>query len=475
MAITWKNVTGPDFSSSSNILNRAESAFDRAITGLTDIGADQREMNIFKAGEQRAADIQQGKEAILSGSATLDDWKKMNLEDTLSPYQDTKVRAELMDYFNKRDDTLREETKADLSIERSGQIIRHADAQELRNQAEEKRKDVRLAIASDGNRRANEKHDEWERVILQNRSDEDRLTAIQNVISNMVADDATEDDINETIESMLAEIDENGKPIISTRIAKQVRNIGTQGMKDATTLVGEERTKFDEGTALIQAKYNNEGIGYQTDPVTGKILMKDGVKVKSLGLAGLDYGIQENNEIISKFQETEKTILDNAKGFKTRNAALESMLSKGEGSEDNLSDLKGEVDEEVKGVQERVIKSVKEQLIAKGVPEYYIDKNLKGLRLNEELVVSALSATTATEDFWGEDYDITNLAPFRSRLQADAVSFYTSKILAEQATLMNKSLESDKSAIQKKIASETEELKRNILSKAENESIIKGK
>lgn len=469
MAITWRNIEAPDFNSASRMMDRSADSFDKALNAFQNIGNDQRNMNLFKQGEERASNIQSGKEAILNGSATLDDWKNLDLGNTLEPYQDTKTREALMDFFNQRDDTLREETKADLSIDQANQSMRLADAQNKRAIADEARKDVRLNIDRAQAGRQAKLFNQQQNDYFTNKASEAQINSAAQLVNRMVADNIPEDEIRNTMEDHLKATNPDGSPMFTAATANTIKALTNQGIVEFNTLTTSEQQKLTDETNRLNAHYNLVGIGTRVDPRTGKT-------IPAAGLDEINLGIQKADEVINNFTDTEKNIIEQAAGYKSRNEYLAAQLSKGIDSEGNLEDLKTEVNDAVNSINDNSAKKVFTSLTTgkDAISKEAANRFLKDNPINEQLVIAALSATTAKEDWFGEDYDIENLAPFKQKLELDSVRYLLDKFRVQQAKGFKLNYESAKSRIESEKLKEINKYSKALKEAPKNKKIILG-
>lgn len=477
-AITWRNVEAPDFNAASRMMDRSADSFDKALSTFDNIAQNQRNMNLFEQGAERESNIQSGKEAILDGSATLDDWKNLNLDNTLAPYQDTKTRAALMDFYNQRDDMLREETKADLSIDQANQSMRLAEAQNKRAIAEDGRQRIRLGIAQKQAANQQRAYDQQQDDYFKGKADEVQVDGAAQLINSMVAQNAPADDIQKAIEQHVAAKNPDGTPVFSNTVATKIKALAAQGIVEVNTLTSNEKDQLALKTEEIQTKYNKAGIGHQTDKAGKPIKDADGKLIPTAGLNVLNYSIENADAIISKFDNTEKTVLENAKGFQDRNAFLANQLAVApDDSSGNLKDLKTEVNDRVIAVNDLVTKNIYESLTTgeDAITHAAAERFLKDNRINEALIISALSATTATEDWMGEDYDINNLAPFSQKLELDANRYIMDKFRAEQAKNNKKVWENQKTKINSEQVKEVASFTKLLREAKTNKDIIMGK
>lgn len=111
MAITWKNMVAPDFTTTGQLLNSAGNSFESALKGLNDMVTDYQTMQ--QNSEKKVIDrnTQLAREAI-ANLKTIEDYQNTTFEDIIGKYGEMINRDEIFTAYDQRDEDIYKEQDA---------------------------------------------------------------------------------------------------------------------------------------------------------------------------------------------------------------------------------------------------------------------------------------------------------------------------------------------------------------------------
>lgn len=445
MAITWRNVAAPDFRTSLQGVTAAGDSFKGFADSLKNIGSEQREMNIFQQQQARETDIQAGKERILGATGTLDDWKNLGVEGAIGDVQDTKTRAALFDFYDKRDDVIRTETQADLAIEGAEQRIRLADAKDKRDQAYLgiAKGDAALRVKKDN--RAQAVHDWDMSAKARQLSNEENYNYITEKLYEASEQGLTDSEINELAESLVHSKDSKGRPLLTGDFRQQAL---THAKEMATTLTNLSATEIEQkkiDDLAIEERYMDNGIN-PNDP----------------GMNQLNQNIAANNDRIAKKSQLDKTIDDSIKNYKDVGTYVNKTFTGNE--EETLTSIESQVAK----AEPTVRVALKDSLISLGYTDDQALAMVKNYRIPQGVILNVVQGLGKDRDYfsWGkddeQDYHL-DTSSLPSKLQVFAKEVFLADVLAKRSMSDNTVKQTQLADIQRQVAVEKLEGTRKLM------------
>lgn len=108
MAITWRNIDAPDLRGVSSLMGQAGDAFSGALDSLSNLGNQQRNVNIAQQEQRTDENTQQALEAI-KNIGTIEQYQNTSFPDLVAKYGNEINREELFKAFDARDEQIYEE------------------------------------------------------------------------------------------------------------------------------------------------------------------------------------------------------------------------------------------------------------------------------------------------------------------------------------------------------------------------------